>query len=508
MTEIVQSRFGWKYSRSSGPKTPAAIGSDQSRTYRAVATSFAQWWLVICLTLLSMLAMIDKNVIALTVLPIQKDLGISRTEIGLAIGAAFAVGNLGFGTAAGWMADRFNRRAVIAVAVIIWSVMAASCGLAVGFATLFVARIGVGVSESLIPPSAYSLIYDGVAEERRGRAFGLYAMSGLLGTGLAFLLGGVLMQLISNGLLADTPLLAARAPWSSALILSGLLGLPLVLLLASFAEPARHSQGLARGTTYADVFRICRAERAIFLPLALFSITQAMLAQSLQTWVPAIVALRFQLSPAQIGPTLGLLLMILGPTGLSFAGFAMDRFERRQVPGAAAVAVLFAILLLAVVPFHSLARTPFQFWVLQGAILLAISTYLAVTATIVAQIAPSQSIGKLMALFLVGQGLLGAGLAPGLTGFVSDHLFAGAAMPLAVGMSVVHAVLALASLASAVVLFVRCRARRRYMTCEARPSVAPDTQCFHGIARRSEPLSRTISCPTPIRSTDSCFLKS
>jgi MFS transporter, Spinster family, sphingosine-1-phosphate transporter len=253
-----------------------------------------------------------------------------------------------------------------------------------------------------------------VAEERRGRAFGLYAMSGLLGTGLAFLLGGVLMQLISNGLLADTPLLAARAPWSSALILSGLLGLPLVLLLASFAEPARYSPGLARGTNYADVFRICRAERAIFLPLVLFSITQAMLAQSLQTWVPAIVALRFQLSPAQIGPTLGLLLMIIGPTGLSFAGFAMDRFERRQFPGAAAVAVLFAILLLAVVPFHSLARTPFQFWVLQGAILLAISTYLAVTATIVAQIAPSQAIGKLMALFLVGQGLLGAGLAPGL----------------------------------------------------------------------------------------------
>lgn len=74
-----------------------------------------QWGLVACLTVVSMLAQVDKNILVLMVGPIQRDFGASDVQISLLIGAAFAVANIVVGLPAGWLADRVNRRVVIAL---------------------------------------------------------------------------------------------------------------------------------------------------------------------------------------------------------------------------------------------------------------------------------------------------------------------------------------------------------------------------------------------------------
>src|ERR1700753_3200257 len=84
------------------PETPVKVD---------VSTGVArQWWMIVCLMLLSTLALVDKTIINLLVLPLQKALNLNKTEIGLIIGTAFAIGNIGLGIPAGWMADRWHRK--------------------------------------------------------------------------------------------------------------------------------------------------------------------------------------------------------------------------------------------------------------------------------------------------------------------------------------------------------------------------------------------------------------
>ncbi|WGM45946.1 hypothetical protein KOAAANKH_00811 [Brevundimonas sp. NIBR10] len=440
------------------PLPDAASASDPHD--RSGGGGLRQWWLVGCLTVFAMLAMVDKNIITLLVLPIKRDLGLSDTQIGLIIGTAFAVSNLVIGIPAGWLADKVNRKSILFVGVGLWSAMAATCGLAGNFLTLFWARAGVGLAEGLLPPAAYSLLRDGVSPARRGRAFSIYAMATLLGTGLAFVAGGLLIRALSTADFSGWPVLSGLAPWSLALIFAGLAGLPLLLLLATIREPGRGSAEQS-AVSFKSALGLMWADRAVYLPLAVFSVAHAMLTQSLGVWVPALVGLRFDLGPAQMGPILGLLLMTMGPLGLVLTGFGIDRINKAGGAGSAAVAVIASVLLLAVTPFHPLVPSVETFWVAQGLVLLGATTYLAVTSTLVAQIAPQRAIGKTMAVFLVLQGALGSGVAPALTASVGEHLFAGQATPIASAMSVVHAGLALVALGSAVVLFLNFRRRLR-----------------------------------------------
>ena len=87
------------------------------------------------------------------------------------------------------MADSKSRKWIIIVGISIWSAMTAACGLAKTFTQLLFARIGVGVGEASLSPSAYSMLSDYFPKEKRGRALSFYGTGVFLGAGLAFLLG-------------------------------------------------------------------------------------------------------------------------------------------------------------------------------------------------------------------------------------------------------------------------------------------------------------------------------
>ena len=78
--------------------------------------------------------------------------------------------------------------------------MTAGCGLAHKFWQLALARMGVGVGEAALSPSAYSLIADYFPPARRSTALGVYGMGIYIGSGLALILGGLVQQLMPNTL--------------------------------------------------------------------------------------------------------------------------------------------------------------------------------------------------------------------------------------------------------------------------------------------------------------------
>ena len=108
------------------------------------------WFVVIVLTGAYTLSFIDRQIISLLVGPIKDDLQITDFQVSLLQGFAFALFYTILGLPLGRLADRKNRRWLIAIGVFFWSMMTIACGLDKNFAALFLSRIGVGIGETTV----------------------------------------------------------------------------------------------------------------------------------------------------------------------------------------------------------------------------------------------------------------------------------------------------------------------------------------------------------------------
>ena len=113
------------------------------------------WYVAIVLMLCNTLSFIDRQILGLLVTPIKLELGISDTRIGLLQGLAFGIFYTLLGIPIGRIADRGSRRNLVVAGIFCWSLMTASCAGARSFWTLFAARMGVGVGEATLSPSAF-----------------------------------------------------------------------------------------------------------------------------------------------------------------------------------------------------------------------------------------------------------------------------------------------------------------------------------------------------------------
>src|SRR5690606_1633890 len=137
-------------------------------------------------------------------------------------------------------ADRKSRRVIISVGVILWSLMTATCGLAGKFSHLFLARVGVGVGEASLTPSAVSMIADYFPPAQRGRAIATYNMGISLGTGFAMVLGGFVVSYVANTPPLELPVFGLLESWQYVFLLVALPGLFVAaLMILTVKEPPR-----------------------------------------------------------------------------------------------------------------------------------------------------------------------------------------------------------------------------------------------------------------------------
>src|SRR3977135_1900135 len=178
------------------------------------------WTVVAILVGTAILSYTDRQVLSLLVDPVRRYLLISDTEVSLLLGTAFAVVYGVAGIAFGLLADRTSRRNLIFFGVVVWSIGTVACGFAHSFGELFAARVVVGLGESVLSPSAISLISDYFPASRRGLAVGTYLSGIAIGNGASILIGGGALQLVAAGVFAGTPI-ALIAPWRLVLLVIG-----------------------------------------------------------------------------------------------------------------------------------------------------------------------------------------------------------------------------------------------------------------------------------------------
>jgi predicted MFS family arabinose efflux permease len=306
--------------------------------------SLYRYYVLAILTLVGIFSWMDRQLFSILLQSIKHDLGLTDTQLGLLGGIAFGLFYAAVGLPVARLADRTDRRTLLAGALALWSAMTAACGLSSGFVSLFLARMGVGTGEAGCAPASQSMVSDYFAPEVRGLAMGVLYTFVPIGYVLAYATGGFLNDTVG---------------WRAAFLLFAIPGLLLaVWIRLTVKEPRRGQSERAAPSAsvqpnlLATLRSFLRTPSLRHIPLA--GAVHGLGAFGAAVWVPAYFMRAHSMSSFAIGSRLAVLMGSAGLAGAVLGGFLCDRLVSRTlnprwymwVPGA---------FLLFSVPFSLLA---------------------------------------------------------------------------------------------------------------------------------------------------------
>ncbi len=380
------------------------------------------WWTVAVLTLLYSISLMDRQIIALLVGDIRKSLGISDFGIGLLQGLAFSLFYVTFGLGFGWAADRFPRRSIIVIGVVIWSCAAAACGLARNFPQFLMARFGVGAGEAALNPAAYSLLSDTFPKHKQATAFSVFGSGSQIGSGLSFAVGGALLALVPTAGWT-VPVVGHLEPWQLVFILTGLPGLIVVWLVYTIANPVRRGVIGQGHSNFTDALRFMKTRWRFYAGHFLAFGLLAASAYGYTAWSPTYVHRHFGLPMQEAAMLFAIQNLTVGVAGTLFAGAFVDRLFARGRTDVhllyfGGVAVVGSLAMLAAINSPTLIGCM---------VFLSVFNFLnsfgGVAAAALQITTPNNYRGQVSSVFLFFFNLLGIGIGPTLVGAFTTYLY-------------------------------------------------------------------------------------
>lgn len=377
-------------------------------------SSAYRWYVVALLLLVHVVAHVDRQILNVLVEPVKAEFGLSDTVMGLMTGAAFAVFYAVLGIPLAYVADRFNRRNLIAASIAVWSAMTVLCGYAASALQLILARIGVAIGEAGSNPASHSIIADLFAPAKRAAPMALMAMGPNLGIMLGFIAGSLISEAYG---------------WREAFIAVGVPGLLVALIvLFSIREPSRgHADGDSApagpkgGSGIRAVFSTIRRRPSLGWIITAFSLA-AVFGYGSIAWLAAFFNRSYGMSEGEIGPWIGIVVGVAGSIGTLAGGLLADRLGKRDVRWR-----LWIICVVAVgaAPFGLAAYLVYQPWLTLA--LIAIPASIAVfhagpSFALVQGLVDLRIRAVTSAFLLFVLNVVGGGLGPLYVGVMSDIL--------------------------------------------------------------------------------------
>jgi MFS family permease len=419
-----------------------------------------EWYVVVICMLAYVFSFIDRQVLALMIEPIKKDLHLTDTQFSLLQGFAFSLFYAVMGMPLAYLADRFARPRIIATGIALWSLATTACGVSQNFLHMFLARMSVGVGEAALSPGTYSMLSDYFPREKLGRAVGIYSLGSFIGGGIAFLIGGYVINLLKQMTTVSLPFVGNVRSWQLTFFIVGLPGLVIALLfILTVRDPQRKglmqdSAGKAKRVSMGDSLRFIRSHGKTFFCHYLGFSFYAMTLFCLMSWTPAFYIRRFGLTPVEAGYTLGTILLIANTAGVFCGGWLNDWLMKKgRTDGPMLAGFIGAVgMLVPAVAFTQVGSLTVSLGLLVIAMFFA--SFPMPTSTAAMQtLAPNQMRAQISAVFLLVSNLIALGIGTTLVALLTDKVFGS---PKAVGnsMSIVNLV---ATLLAVVLLWFGCR---------------------------------------------------
>jgi FSR family fosmidomycin resistance protein-like MFS transporter len=269
----------------------------------------------------------------------QKTFDVSFAELGLAMAVMSAAAAV-MQTPMGFFVDRYGARPFLIGGTLLMTLSIAAMGLATAYWQVVGLAFLSGVGNSVIHPADYAILSGSVDRTKLGRSFAFHTFVGHVGFAVAP---------------PATAMLALGLGWRSALLLVGLLGLPVVatilwqsrILVDQAREPRRRAVGTASGAALL-------LSRSVLMFFAFFMIS-AMAGAGISSWLITVLHQVHGLAVGAASSALtGYMVGMIG--GVLVGGWVADRTDR-HLPfvvvltiGAAALLLLIGVVSLAELP--------------------------------------------------------------------------------------------------------------------------------------------------------------
>ena len=388
------------------------------------------WYVVGVLMVIYVFSFVDRQILSLLIGPIRDDLGISDTQMSLLMGFSFAVFYTFFGIPLGRLADTKSRRGLIGAGLILWSLMTAGCGLAKQFWQFALLRMGVGIGEAALSPSAYSLITDTFPPARLATAISVYSMGIYIGSGMAYVLGGVVVGAVTGHPGWDLGPFGHIHSWQGVFFMVGVPGIALSALLLTIKEPVRRGLTAARagGAAVAmpigEVLAYIRANGRTFvchnLGFALLSFSS----YGSGAWIPEFLQRTYGVEARDAGVTYGIIVILFGTLGIVCGGLLADRLAQSGYRDAKMRTGLIASLVFvpAGLAFPLVETANLAYLLMIPAVFFASMPFGCAPAAI-QEMMPNPMRGQASAIYLFVVNLIGLGMGPTAVAMTTDFVF-------------------------------------------------------------------------------------
>jgi predicted MFS family arabinose efflux permease len=319
-----------------------------------------RWYVLIVMCLIYALNIADRYVVSTVLEPIRIELRLTDAGVALLTGVPLALFYSGFGLIVAWLADRSNRRNIVAASLIIWSAFTVACGLSIKYWQLLLSRMGVGIGEAGGTPPSSAILADYFPAVRRPMAFTVFALGAPIGAWLG----------------ADLAAMSAHAfGWRAAFLVLGVPGIVLGLVVFfTVREPERGQLDAADHhdtPSFMDAVRLMWRQKAAF-HIIMASGVSSLWGWGLVWWLPTFLMRTYDLDVGEAGAITGPIHLFGGASATLLTAWLFARPSmvdpRRVLTVLGAGIGLTTIPSIIAVWTHSLGTAQWMLWLFIPAI--------------------------------------------------------------------------------------------------------------------------------------------
>ena len=367
----------------------------------------------IFLILLNVMNFVDRQLLASFANFIIPDLSLSNTQFGILTGFGFLFFYSIMGLFMGILADKVHRSKLIAIGVALWSCLTALSGAARGFTGLLIPRMFIGVGESILTPTAISILGDRFPQSKMGFVTGAYYMGIPIGAGLSLIIAGWLGPIIG---------------WRMCFYILGAIGVFLALIMFFIKETPRaiktENTELKKINFRAikdDLIKALRNSKPLTLCIYGGVIYHLVLGAAVYDQVWYVQERGFD--KAEIAQYTGYIVVVFGILGNLFGGLGSDWFSKKFNLGRPMF--LFWVMLL-LLPLNILGRIispeSYIFWIAMMAGSFQLGSVYGPTFATVQELAPAHMKATVIAFFILNLNMIGMFIGTTGTGIILDTL--------------------------------------------------------------------------------------